>query len=68
MEIGNIAARGTDEIKRHWRPPASKCQIEDYQTKVRLSVCRHLYYSENLNRETQNLRLGRICSPRVEHR
>jgi len=38
-----ITAMVTHVIKWHWEPAATKCQIEDYQNKDRLSVCRILF-------------------------
>jgi len=32
----------TDVKKWHWGSPASKCQIQDHQSKDRLSVCKIL--------------------------
>ena len=37
-----LTAVVTDVIKRHWAPPALKCQLQDYQHKDKLSVCRIL--------------------------
>ena len=37
-----------------------KCQIQNYQNKDRLSVCRIFYYSVNLNWTAQNRQLGRM--------